>query len=443
MRKSTICALATPPGFGSIAVIRVSGPDSFSILDRLCRRARPSRQPGWTVRLDWLLDNNGRPVDQVLLTVFRKPHSYTGEDMVEISCHGGIVTADRIMQLLLENGCRLAEPGEFTRRAVLNGKLTLSQAEAVLDLVNARTALAQAAALNRYQGELSSYVAGLSRRLRDLYAEVEFELGFEPDGRDPLPGRKKRVRSIIAELDRAIAAGERHRFASDGAHVAIVGRPNVGKSSLFNRLLEQDRALVSPLPGTTRDRVEARIVINGSLVHLSDTCGVPASTTSAITRLAVAQTERAIESADLILAVFDGSEPARAADRVLLEKLKNRATIYVVNKSDRPRRFRIPLRGPTLAISCRTGANLARLRMLLARRFRVPPSASRLPLANQRALQAFKEARAALQRSLSAPDLETAAFDIRAALDALAVIDAPITSTALLDSIFARFCIGK
>jgi len=442
-KADTICALATAVGFGAIAVVRVSGPKTFRILDRLARNSTASCQPSHTVRLVWLVDRKGRPVDQVLRTVFRSPRSYTGEDMAELSCHGGVVTADRILKLLVAAGCRLAEPGEFTRRAVLNGKLTLSQAEAVLDLVTAGTPAGQAAALARYRGELSRFVGQLGQRLRDLYAETEFELGFEPDEERPADRRTAQIRGLVSELGRVIDQGTRSRFLTDGAQVAIVGRPNVGKSSLFNRLLEQNRALVSPIPGTTRDRVEAQLVINNIPVRLSDTGGVPTRTRHPLTRLAVAQTKAALENADLVLAVFDGSEPAQAADNALLEKLAGRDTIYVVNKNDRPHRLAMSVLGTAaVSISCRTGNGLSRLRQRIARRLR-PGTGSPALTTNLRHLQVLRQTKTALERSLTAPDLETSAIEIRTALDTLAQIDAPVTNTELLDRVFARFCVGK
>ena len=289
----TICAVATPTGLGSIAVVRVSGPDALIVLDRAFARLRPSRQPDRTVRLGRVVDEQGTEIDEALVTVFRAPRSYTGENLSEISCHGGACAAPAVVDLLCRLGCRRAEPGEFTRRAVLAGKLTLTRAEAILDLVNARTPAAHRAALNRYHGALALEVEELAEQLRSLHTEAEYHLGFDEND-VPRPGLRARQRRLLRRLDRVISAGERNRFLHEGARVAIVGRPNVGKSTLFNRLLGAERALVTATPGTTRDRIEATLTLGDVPVTLSDTCGIPGRTSGAISRLAAGQTDAAI-----------------------------------------------------------------------------------------------------------------------------------------------------
>jgi tRNA modification GTPase len=380
-------------------------------------------------------------VDQVLLTVFRAPRSYTGEDMVEVSCHGGRIAADRTMDLLLRSGCRLARPGEFTRRAVLNGKLTLAQAEAVGDLVRARTPAAYDDALGRYRGR-SSPQSGQLARLQTLHAEAEYLLGFEDN--DPVrPGRlRQRIAAEVNRLNRAIAAAERTRYLHDGAVVVIVGRPNVGKSSLFNRLLESERALVSPLPGTTRDRVEAEFTLAGVPVRLVDTGGLSPAPRG-LTRLSAGQTDQALARADLTIAVFDGSRPAQTADRVVVEKVRDIPTIYVINKNDRPGRLGPDfVKGPAVSVSCLTGDNIGRLRARLAYRFRSRSQPDQDPTGRRR-LEALTACRDALRRALSATGLEPLAIELRSGLDELAATDGPTAPAGVLDRIFAGFCVGK
>ncbi|MEO0081150.1 MAG: tRNA modification GTPase [candidate division WOR-3 bacterium] len=293
-KSDTICALATPPGTGSIAVIRISGPDTFAVLDRIFSGHRPSRQPSHTVRLGWLTYPAGIParvpvtprlpcthalrpgsrIDQVLLTVFRKPRSYTGENMAEISCHGGMLIAETIIGLLRRLGCRLAEPGEFARRAVTAGKLTLTQAEATLDLINARSPTALARALEQYQGELSRKVQRLTSELRDLCALAEHHLGFEELASTCPRALAAGTRRLLRQLEQLIRQVRCSCLLNGGARVTIVGRPNVGKSSLFNRLLGHDRALVTSEPGTTRDRIEALTIFGDVPVTLTDTAGI-------------------------------------------------------------------------------------------------------------------------------------------------------------------------
>lgn len=458
--SDTICAVATPAGIGSIAVIRVSGAQTLPILDRLFPNDHPSGQRSHTVRLNWVMTPAREPVDQVMVAVYRAPRSYTGEEMAEISCHGGTVAADGIMKLLIEAGCRVAEPGEFTRRAVLAGKMTLSQAEAVADMAEARSEPAYRCALARYRGALSGLVTGLSNDLSELLAEVEFNLGF--DEHDIVSGAvpKTRIRRIAARLNKTIESAERGRFLIEGANVAIVGRPNAGKSSLFNRLVEGERAITSPIPGTTRDRVDATVMLAGVPVRLVDTAGltaragkgdcprrgtVPKTGSKALTALAMAQTAKAVEQADVIVALFDGSRPAGPSDRAVLATIRGRESICVMNKTDLPLRldgaFARNCPSRLTPVSCRTGTGIGRLRTRLAQSLHAGPGPQLA--VNRRQLEALSSCRDALVRAGSAPTLETAALETRSAIDMLSQVDAPATSTDILDRVFARFCVGK
>ena len=437
----TVCALATPPGIGSIAVIRLSGPRTFDILDQITRGMKPSRQPSGTVRLGWVEDSNRREIDHVMISVFRTPKSYTGEDLAEISCHGNQLIADTIIKLLRQHGCRLAEPGEFTRRAVLAGKLTLSQAEAVLDLIHAQTTAALRSALNRYEGGISKLVTQLAEELRNLVADAEYQLGFDEPDTQPL-NLAKRVKQLTRKLDRIITRGKQNQYVYKGAEVAIVGRPNVGKSSLFNRLLGQKRAVVTPAPGTTRDRIDASIVLGDAQIKLTDTGGITGRSAGTISRPAAAQTCKAIEQSDLVLMVFDGSRPAASADQEVFKATSRHRVIYIINKSDKPRRFEPDfLNGnPGIAVSALTGTGIGRLRSMIARRFRLNLGTV---VTSTRHLELLEECRTALNHSRKAPDAETSAFELKAALDALGKIDAPCTSTDILNRVFSRFCVGK
>jgi tRNA modification GTPase len=440
----TICAIATPPGTGGIAVIRVSGERTFPILDRFLADPKPSRQHSHTVRLSWFTSPDRGSVDQVMVTVFRAPRSYTGEDVAEISCHGGTAAADAILNLLVRAGCRVAEPGEFTRRAVLAGKMTLSQAEAVADMAEARTEAAFRGALARYRGELSRLVAGIADDLKELQAEIEYCLGFdEPEACGAIP--KTRIRPIAARLSRLVESAAGSRFLVEGANVAIIGRPNAGKSSLFNRLIQGERAITSSTPGTTRDRIDATVTVTGVPVRFVDTAGLTVRTGTRLSRLALAQTGKAMEEADIIIALFDGSRPAGPSDRAVAAAINGRKAICVLNKTDLVLRFERKAVGvcPTkmIPVSCRTGAGIARLRARLARMLHAGP-APRLTV-NRRQLEVLSSCRDALIRAGSAPNLETAALETKSALDMLSQVDAPATNTDILDRVFARFCIGK
>jgi tRNA modification GTPase len=440
----TICAVATPPGTGSIAVIRVSGDRTLAILDRFFPDHPPSSQRSHTVRLNWFTSPTREPVDQVLVTVFRAPRSYTGEEMAEISCHGGAVAADTILKLLIHAGCRMAEPGEFTRRAVLAGKMSLSQAEAVADMAEARSETAFRAALGRYRGRLSSLVAGIDEDLKELLTGLEFKLGFdEHDTCGTVPVR--RIRRIAARLSRVIASAEAGRFLIEGANVAIIGRPNAGKSSLFNRLVENERAITNPVPGTTRDRIDSTVVLAGVPVRFVDTAGLIVRPGAHLDRLALAQTRKAVEQADVIIALFDGSRPEGSSDLEVVAAVRGRPAVCALNKTDLPRRFgrsfgrKCPTR--LVPVSCRTGTGIGQLRTRLAGVLRAGPG-PKLAV-NRRQTEALSAARDALVRAGLTRTLETAALETKSAIDMLSQVDTPTTSTDMLDRIFARFCVGK
>ena len=380
-----------------------------------------------------------------MVTVFRAPRSYTGENMVEISCHGGTAAADAVMSLLVRAGCRVAEPGEFTRRAVLADKMTLSQAEAVADMAEARTEMAFRGALARYRGELSSLVTAVDEDLRGLQAEIEYDLGFDEHdgGSGAVP--KSDIRRISANLSRIVESAAGSRLLVEGANVAIIGRPNAGKSSLFNRLVQGERAITSPVSGTTRDRIDATVVLAGVPVRFVDTAGFTGRAGTHLDKLAIAQTNKAVEQADIIIALFDGSRPAGPSDRTVLAAIGKRPAICVLNKIDLRCRFDHSFargfRPVLMPVSCRTGAGIAGLRTRLARILRAGPGPKLM--VNRRQLEALSACRDALIRAGSAQTLETAALETRSAVDMLSQVDASATNRDLLDRVFARFCVGK
>lgn len=443
MRKDTIVAPATAAGVSGLAIVRLSGPETFAVLSRLLPGHNISRQPSYTARLFWLKDEKkGETVDQVMVTVFRKPRSYTGEDMAEITCHGGPLIYNKITELCRNQGCRLAEPGEFTRRAVLNGKLTLSQAEAILGLVNASNPLGYHTAIKAYQGTLSRQIGALAEILRNLHSEVEYLIGFDETEALDTKSLDSKTKSILAQLNRMIRNAQRSRFLFEPARVAIVGKTNVGKSSLFNRLLDDKRAITSPIPGTTRDRIEATFSLGSVGINLIDTCGFDPETKNPLTRQGTMETRKAIELADLIILVFDFSQPVHKQDRAILAATEKKPKIYIINKSDLTCRFDPGfLPAQAIRVSCKTGANINKLRTALKRRLQptTPPS----PLTTQRQIEVIGECRDNLLASLTAHDLETRAQEIKSALEALAKIDSPLVAEDVLDRIFARFCIGK
>ncbi|MCK9589553.1 MAG: tRNA uridine-5-carboxymethylaminomethyl(34) synthesis GTPase MnmE, partial [Terrimicrobiaceae bacterium] len=315
----TIAAVSTPPGEGAVALIRISGPDAAAILGRIFhpgnpvpRRATPGR-----------IVEDGVTVDQVLVTVFQAPASYTGEDMVEIGCHGGILLAAHVLEVVLRQGARAAGPGEFTQRAFLNGKLDLTQAEAVMDLISAKTPPAMRAAAEQLQGRLGGEVSGIRAGILETVAHLEAWIDFPEEGIDPATGTLllEKISSVIARIESLLSTAESGRVLREGVRAAIVGRPNVGKSSLLNRLLGMERAIVSPIPGTTRDTIEESVCLRGILFRLTDTAGLR-ETGDPVEREGVDRALQTIDRADLVLHVLDASagfsEPALRAREILV-----------------------------------------------------------------------------------------------------------------------------
>lgn len=436
--EETIAAVATPPGEGAIAMVRISGPDTAKILSAIFKTRSPRPKPRRAM-LGKILDGE-EMVDQVLVTTFESPASFTGEDMAEISCHGGILLAAKILELVLRHGARAAEPGEFSQRAFFNGKIDLTRAEAIMDIISARTPLALRAAAHQLEGRLGSEILALRNTALETVAHIEAFIDFPEEGIDPASGRVllEKIQNLLARTTTLLATADEGRILREGVRVAIAGKPNAGKSSLLNRLLGMDRAIVSEIPGTTRDTIEETACLRGILYRLTDTAGLR-ETSDPIERQGVARTERALESADLVLHVFDASSeeiPPTLRDNEIL----------VANKSD------LPCPQPpanAIPVSCTTGAGFDELLEAMARSTGLHHLVSGQSLAaiNSRHKSLLESARASLE---SASELvqaneptELAAIELRAALDFLGRIVGNADTEDILGEIFSRFCIGK
>jgi len=456
MSEDTIAAIATPPGEGGLAVIRISGPDALAIADRVfqpagARARKPSEAPTHTLHYGFI-HRNGRRIDEVLLAVMRRPRTYTREDVVEISCHGGLLVARLVLQAVLEQGARPAQPGEFTRRAFLNGRLDLTQAEAVADLIAARTERALAAAREQLEGALSRKLQRLRDDLMLALAHVEAQLDFpeEDIAPDTREGILNRLRAGLTLVEDLLRSAEEGRILRQGIRTAIVGRPNVGKSSLLNLLLGQDRAIVSARPGTTRDTIEETVNIRGLPVVLVDTAGVREAGDE-IEQEGIRRSHRAVETADLLLHVFDRSEPWTAEDQRLWEQFRHRKRLLVLNKADLPARLTLPETDePRVEISCRTGQGLDQLKEKVEQLILSGPSRpGEAPDAciNARHQAILLRARSSLEHAIGALEsrlpLDLVSVDLRAATDAVGEIVGQTATEDLLDIIFSRFCIGK
>ena len=437
--NDTIAAIATPPGEGAVALIRVSGPSAFQVLDRIftsqSRRGTENRRAVFGN----LRDAEGT-VDQVLTTRFCAPASFTGEDVVEISCHGGTLVSARILRLLLATGCRPAMPGEFTRRAFENGKIDLTQAEAIMDLIRARTDQALRAASRQLEGHLGAEILNLRAHLLELVAHLEAWIDFPEEDIDPADSEslQEGVQKVSLRIRNLLQTAHEGRILREGVRVAIVGKPNAGKSSLLNRLLRTDRAIVSPVAGTTRDTIEESVVLNGRLFHLVDTAGLR-ETKDSVEREGVARTEMAIAGADIVLHLVDGTDP-------IAERQWITGSLAVANKCDLPD-FQMDDRA--ISVSSLTGQGISELMDCLVIRSTSPgvSGGESLVAINSRhqahleaALESLEAASALL--SLEAP-LELTALELRAALDGIGRIVGSASTEDILGEIFSRFCIGK
>lgn len=447
--SDTIAALATAPGRGGIAVIRVSGPGALAVADAVFRGARRlAAVPSHTIHHGRAVDAGGAPLDEVLAAVFRAPRSYTREDVVELSCHGGAIPAGRVLEALHAAGARRAGPGEFTFRAFLNGRLDLAQAEAVADVIEAETRAAQTLALSQLTGALSLRLERVAARLRRALAEVEARVDFAEDvGGVEVPARVvESLHGASRRLDALLAGAAWARAVREGVRVPIVGRPNAGKSSLFNALLGEERAIVTPVPGTTRDRVSEAIELAGVRVTLSDTAGLR-DATDPVEAHGIARTREALRGAALVLWVVDGAAPPDPADRAIAADLPGRVVV-ALNKCDlgcavTPAAIGARAEWPVVAVSARTAAGVPALREAMVAALGGGGVAA--AAANPRHVEALERARAALSRAIAAgagPG-ELVALELRLALGAIGEVTGRGVGEDLLDRIFARFCVGK
>lgn len=451
----TICAVSTPPGEGGIGIIRVSGRQSIEIAERIFRpkgvkdlRSVPSHSLHYGRIVDPATDEI---IDEALLTVMRAPATYTREDVVEVNCHGGMAALRRTLVCLLAAGARPAEPGEFTKRAFLNGRIDLAQAEAVMDIIRAKTELSLRAANEQLIGGLSGEAANLRERMIGIVAGVEAGVDFpEEDVETPSGGPlAHEIESLLHEIDGMLSGFQYGRILREGYATAIVGRPNVGKSSLLNALLRQNRAIVTEVPGTTRDVLEEYLSIDGMPIRILDTAGIR-HTHDLVEQEGVRRSLAAIARADIVLVVLDGAQPLVADDRRVIEEARGKTTIAVINKSDLARKLE-PLDWPerSVEISCKTGQGLDALRTSLLdamHRGAVPPREHAWAV-NERHRRALEQARGSMEKALASASAglspEFIALDLRDALDSVGLITGATYTEDILERIFRDFCIGK
>jgi tRNA modification GTPase len=454
----TIAAISTALGQGGIGIVRISGSQSIEIADRIFhskRKNRPSEAAPYALLYGHIINpNSSATIDEVLVSIMRSPHSYTKEDIVEINCHGGIISVKKILEIILEQGARLAEPGEFTKRAFLNGRISLTEAEAVLDLIQAKTDESMRIALEQLKGGLSEKLTEMRNSLLEICALAEAYIDFPDDDIetktvDQINSQLREIRHNIEQLSLTFQEAQ---FFREGLSVAIVGRPNVGKSSLLNAFLKKDRAIVTEFPGTTRDIIEDFININGLPIRLLDTAGIRNSD-ELVEKEGIRRSIYAMNNADFIIAMFDGSEPLMEDDRELFEKIKDKNAVIAVNKSDLPGKISLEIirqsQKQYVQTSVVTGQGLKDLKFLIfdSNLKNWKEAREGIVVTNIRHKLALDKAFSALERAeeLLSHDqpLELFSIELRDALDRIGEIVGNVTTEDILNKIFNDFCIGK
>lgn len=456
--NDTIAAISTPVGQGGIGIVRMSGPQALEIADRIFRPRKagpPSRARQASLTYGHIISPDGMTVmDEALLAVMGAPHSYTKEDVVEINCHGGMIPVKRALETVLAQGARLADPGEFTKRAFLNGRINLAQAEAVCDLITAKTEESMRIAVEQLQGGLSEKIGEIKNSLVEIGAFTEAHIDFPEDGIETKNSQqlRERLAEIKEEIDSLSGTFQDARFFRDGLSVAIVGRPNVGKSSLLNMLLKKEKAIVTELPGTTRDLIEDYLNINGLPIRIMDTAGIRNSE-ERIEKEGIRRSLKALENADFIIALLDGSEPLAEEDFHLLKRIRGKNAVIVINKSDLPCRISPgavqEMTGEYLSLSALSGEGLETLKSVIFHSNLRNWGEERegIVVTNLRHKTALDRTSESLQRAINLlfarHPLEFFSIELREALDSLGEIAGTVTSEDILDKIFSSFCIGK
>lgn len=447
MNTSTICAIATAPGQGGVAIVRLSGPEAEGILMRVFRPAKKGELVSHMLTYGHVFDGDS-DVDECMAVLMRAPRSYTREDVAEIQLHGGSFIAQKVVSLCLREGAELAAPGEFTRRAFLNGRLDLSQAEAVMNLIAAQGEQSHRAAMRQLAGGASGFIRKAADKLYEIQAGVAAcidypeEIDEEEAAADMIPRTLALAEQIDAACDERAA-----RILQSGLRVALCGQPNVGKSSLLNALLGEERAIVTPIPGTTRDMVQGDVILGGSVIHLTDTAGLH-DTDDPVERLGVERARKAMLEADLVLSVFDQSRPLDSDDHALLSALKGKNVLIVLNKGDLSPALTADevtalLDAPVITVSAAEEATLAPLKAYLAQQAAV---ADNLALTQPRHVEAARRAARHLRQAADtarALSVDMASIDLQSAQLALAEITGDEVEERLLDRVFGMFCVGK
>ena len=447
--NDTIAAISTTMGVGAISIIRVSGDDSINIVNSIFS-GDLTKVDSHTINYGYIIDNNEK-IDEVLVSVMRAPRTFTREDVVEINTHGGIAITNKVLELLLNNGCRLAEPGEFTKRAFLNGRVDLVEAEGVMDLINAKTEKSRKLALNQVNGDVSNLIKSLREEILNTIGNIEVNIDY-PEYEDIEVITNKQIKDNISNLEEKIKLilnkSENSKIIKEGIKTIIIGSPNVGKSSILNKLLNEDKAIVTDVAGTTRDIVEGQVLIDGILLNIIDTAGIR-ETTDLVESIGVKKSIDLIEEADLILYVLNNNEKLTTEEEKLLEKIKNKNSIIIVNKIDLDNKLDLSKLPNYIEMSIKDNIGIDNLKNKIKELFNLEKiekedmtylsSARSISLLKQ-CLKSIEEIKKGLEENLPIDMIE---IDLKQIWSTLGEIIGETYTEELLDHIFKNFCLGK
>ncbi len=455
MLFDTIAAISTPKGEGGIGIIRISGDKSFEILSKIFNTKNPNKDLGFYKFNYGFIHDKGKIIDEVMIVRMKAPKTYTCEDVVEINCHGGYFVTEKVLELVLKNGARHAEKGEFTKRAFMNGRIDLSQAEAVMDLIHGKTEKSISLSLDQLRGDLKNKINNFKKSLLDVTAHVNVVLDYPEEGiDDPLPENlRKNLEKVYEEANLLIESYDKGKKIKEGIKTVIVGKPNVGKSTLLNSLLREERAIVTHVPGTTRDIIEEIINIKGIPLVLTDTAGIR-KTDDIVENIGVEKSKQLIEKADLILLVLDASEKLEKEDMEVIEKIKenNKKTIVLLNKIDLERKLDLNSYNleNIVEISAKDNIGIEEMEDKIYSYIveeDVENTSEKLIITNIRHKTALEKTKEAVKNIFETIDtgmpMDLISVDLKEALDSLSEITGEISSEDILEHIFGNFCVGK
>ena len=448
----TIAAISTPIGHGGIGIVRVSGDDALKIIEKVFVPKNKGKIKPYTLKFGNIIDEQGNVLDQVLVSHFKAPKTYTGEDICEVNCHGGLIVTKQILDLLLRNGASMAEPGEFTKRAFLNGKIDLTQAEAVIDLINSKSAKENSASVKQIEGFLGEKIKDIKKDIIDLLVDIEANIDYPEYDVEEV--RRERIVSVlqgsISKIEKLEATFESGKVLREGVNTAIIGKPNVGKSSLLNALLRENRAIVTEIAGTTRDTIEEYVTIKGIPLKLIDTAGIR-DTSDVVENIGIEKSRKAIDEAELVLLILDATSDLTDEDSVLLELIKNKKHIILINKIDAGSRVsETDLNDENIIrISIKNGDGLDLLENKIESMFELCAldSENEVVLTNSRHQALILKAKEGIINALNSAKnglpLDMLSIDISEAIQKLGEITGETVSEEVISGIFAKFCLGK